>query len=318
MKSDQSSTRATVRRIKNERLTVVEQDALATEEPLEIRIGFQENGKPTHKSISITMRTPGGENQTGNQEDFELAAGFLFTEGIISSARQIQKIHHCGKPLASGLRNTVRVDLSPGTTIDFKKLERHFYTSSSCGVCGKSSIEALHTGVQRLTELERPIFAAGLIHRLPETLRQAQNVFDRTGGLHAAALFDKAGKLQALREDVGRHNAVDKLIGSQMLINQVPLADSLLFVSGRASFELVQKALMAGIPILAAVGAPSSLAVELAKTFGMTLLGFVRDERFNIYSNPRRISVSESEIPNPADLELTGDHVSRAKTALTI
>lgn len=273
---------APVYRVKNNCEIVVETDALAVEEPLEIRLGFIEAKKATHKSISITMRTPG--------DDFELAAGFLFTEGIIKSTDQISRIGHCGRPRKdSNLRNTVRVDLRSDVEIDFKRLERHFYTSSSCGVCGKTSIEALRTGVCSLAENTSPTFAAETIHCLPEVLRSRQNVFDRTGGLHAAALFNAAGKMESLREDVGRHNAVDKLIGTQFLTGKTPISDKLLLVSGRASFELVQKALMAGIPILAAVGAPSSLAVELAREYGMTLLGFVRDNRFNIYTGAERI-----------------------------
>lgn len=268
---------------------IAQQDNLAVEEPLEIRLGYEAANKlREHKNISITMRTPG--------DDFELAAGFLFTEGIIRSAAEIDAIKHCGAPVGRAfLRNTVRVDLRSGVEIDFKRLERHFYTSSSCGVCGKTSIEALQTLACPVLPPLRPVFDAALVHRLPEILREAQAVFERTGGLHAAALFDTKGKLHALREDVGRHNAVDKLIGSQMLAGSVPLEDYLLLVSGRASFELVQKALMAGIPILAAVGAPSSLAVELAREFKMTLLGFVRNERFNIYTGAQRICDAASE-----------------------
>ena len=282
MSKEPNFTEISVCRVKNNGAIVYESDALAVEEPLEIRLGFTENDRPTHKSISITMRTPG--------DDFELAAGFLFTEGIIESAAQINKIGYCGvSKKVENRRNTVRVDLRSDVKIDFKRLERHFYTSSSCGVCGKTSIEALQTGVRRLEEEAKPVFTAEIIHRLPEVLRNFQNVFDRTGGLHAAALFDAAGEMENLREDVGRHNAVDKLIGMQFLAGKTPVADKLLLVSGRASFELVQKALMAGIPILAAVGAPSSLAVELAGEYGMTLLGFVRDNRFNIYCGAERI-----------------------------
>ena len=282
MKTQVNFTKKTVRRVKSGGEVSVEQDALAVEEPLEIRLGFIKNGNRTHKSISITMRTPG--------DDFELAAGFLFTEGIIKSADQITKIKHCGVPAKDSIfNNTVRVDLRSDVKIDFKRLERHFYTSSSCGVCGKTSIEALQTGVCSLAENTSPIFAAETIHRLPEILRTSQNVFDRTGGLHAAALFNQAGEMESLREDVGRHNAVDKIIGTKFLAGKTPVSDKLLLVSGRASFELVQKALMAGIPILAAVGAPSSLAVELAREYGMTLLGFVRDNRFNIYCGAERI-----------------------------
>jgi FdhD protein len=287
MKKDQSFAEITVCRVEENRILTVRKDALAIEEPLEIRVGFTQNGKPTHKSISITMRTPGN--------DFELAAGFLFTEGIIKSSDEIIKIRHCGVSAIKSdnlheiLQNTVRVDLRADVKIDFKKLERHFYTSSSCGVCGKTSIEALQTGVSRLKEKAQPIFAAEMIHNLPATLRARQDVFDRTGGLHAAALFSPSGKIEDLREDVGRHNAVDKLVGAQFLAGKTPVSGKLMLVSGRASFELVQKALMAGIPILAAVGAPSSLAVELASQYGMTLLGFVRDDRFNIYAGAERI-----------------------------
>ena len=185
--------------------------------------------------------------------------------------------------------NTIRVDLNDGFDIDFKKLERHFYTTSSCGVCGKSSIEALRAGATELPDRERPKIESDLINRLPAILRSSQDVFDQTGGLHASALFDADGNLEIVREDVGRHNALDKVIGTNFLAGELPLADHVLLVSGRASFELVQKALMAGIPILVAVGAPSSLAVELASEFGMTVVGFVRDGSFNVYSWPGRI-----------------------------
>jgi FdhD protein len=284
MKKECNYTEMPVRRVEENKVLAVERDALAVEEPLEIRIGFLEDGKAAHKSVSITMRTPG--------DDFELAAGFLFTEGIVKSADQINKIRHCGVSAKDGLRNTVRVDLRPDVSVDLKKLERHFYTSSSCGVCGKTSIEALQTGVCRLQESASLIFKPETIHRLPEILRERQNVFNQTGGLHAAALFSVTGEMKSLREDVGRHNAVDKLIGAQFLARKTPVSDKLLLVSGRASFELVQKALMAGIPILAAVGAPSSLAVELAREYAMTLLGFVRDNRFNIYAGAERIGAS--------------------------
>jgi FdhD protein len=238
------------------------QDLVAVEEPLEIRIG----GKP----VSITMRTPGN--------DVELAAGFLFGEGILRSASDIERIE-----AANGVNITVK------TEVDTDRLERNFYATSSCGVCGKASIEAVHaTGC---TMLPRNGFAVAprVIHGLPCSLRESQAVFDRTGGLHAAALFDHDGKLTSVREDVGRHNAVDKVIGAEFLAGRTPLLDRMLLVSGRVSFELVQKAVMAGIPLLAAVGAPSSLAVELARRFEMTLLGFVRDDRFNVYSGDWRV-----------------------------
>ena len=264
-------------------------DVLAVEEPLEIRIGLHDG---THRAISITMRTPG--------DDGELAAGFLFTEGILTSSDQIKQIRHCGLKIgkaagtlnrAAALNsNTIRVDLNDKVEVDFKRLERHFYTSSSCGVCGKSSIDALRaSGAKQLTDLERPRITAEMINSLPDHLRASQDVFDQTGGLHASALFTVDGELDIVREDVGRHNALDKVIGAKFLDNELPLSDRILLVSGRASFELVQKALMAEIPIMVAVGAPSSLAVELAEEFGMTLVGFVRDGSFNVYSWPTRI-----------------------------
>lgn len=254
-------------------------DALAVEEPLEIRLGLTENEKFSHRAISITMRTPGN--------DFELAAGFLFTEGILQSPAQISTFKHCGK--FPNNQNTVRLDLAPDIEIDFKKLERNFYTTSSCGVCGKSSLEALSTGAKKPLQKELPVVSAQIIHQLPDKLRELQKIFEKTGGLHAAALFDTSGNLISLREDVGRHNAVDKLIGERFLAGEIPIADKILFLSGRASFELLQKAVMAQIPIVCAVGAPSSLAVEAAKEFGVTLLGFVRDNRFNIYTGTERI-----------------------------
>ena len=264
-------------------------DALAVEEPLEIRIGFPD-GK--HKAVSITMRTPG--------HDGELAAGFLFTEGILTSPKQIKQIRHCGLKIgshkgtldrASALNsNTIRVDLKDNIELDLQRLERNFYTTSSCGVCGKASIEALATGVKQVESNLR--LDAETIHSLPHKLRETQTVFETTGGLHASALFNADGSLDIVREDVGRHNALDKVIGAKIMAGETPLSDTILLVSGRASFELVQKALMAGIPILAAVGAPSSLAVELAREYGMTLIGFVRDGRFNIYCAGQTINVN--------------------------
>lgn len=276
-----SSTKFAVNRVRGDEIFVAEGDLLAVEEPLEIRLGLNDNGKLSHQSISITMRTPGN--------DFELAAGFLFTEGIIKSPSEVSRIFHCGA-VKTSVTNTVRVDLQPQVLVDMKRLERHFYTTSSCGVCGKSSIDALSTGAKKLSEVNGFMLKSAVVHSLPETAKLAQRVFESTGGLHAAALFDSDGKLELLREDVGRHNAVDKLIGAKFLKDELPLADKVLFVSGRASFELVQKALMAQIPVMAAVGAPSSLAVETAREFGMTLLGFVRDNRFNIYAGAERIS----------------------------
>ena len=245
-----------------------EQDLVAVEEPLEIRIG--------NKNVAITMRTPG--------HDDELAAGFLCTEGILQNRSQIAAI-------STPERNVISVSLADGTTVDLERLERHFYMTSSCGVCGKASIQALESTGCPMLDRAGPILDPKLIPTLPEKLRAHQAVFDRTGGLHAAALFDSSGELLDVREDVGRHNAVDKLIGAAFLRDALPLQHHVLLVSGRASFELVQKAVMAGIPALAAVGAPSSLAVQTALRFGMTLTGFVRNNRFNIYSNPNRLSL---------------------------
>lgn len=255
-------------------------DLLAIEEPLEIRIGFGVMDRQ-QKSLSVTMRTPG--------HDFELAVGFLFTEGIIQHIDQVESVKYCedvGKQEEKG--NVVRVELKPEVSIDFEKLQRHFYTSSSCGVCGKSSIESVKVACQQLGN--GFFIFASLIHELPNKLRNSQTVFEYTGGLHAVGLFNQAGELILLREDVGRHNALDKAIGAMVLKKQVPLSDYVLLVSGRASFELVQKAAIAGIPVLVAVGAPSSLAVQLANDVGMTLLGFVRDNRFNIYAGENRVS----------------------------
>ncbi len=251
-------------------------DFLAVEEPLEIRIEYGPKTARTRRSISITMRTPGN--------DFELAVGFLVTEGILRNNGDLEKVEFCGPS-----KNVVRVDIKPGIAFDLKKLERHFYTSSSCGVCGKSSIEALRVQSDFNSSQNHLSVSIGLIHQLPKTLREQQGIFDSTGGLHACAVFDTSGNLLVLREDVGRHNALDKLVGHFFMKNELPLHHHLLLVSGRASFELVQKAAMAGIHFFAAVGAPSSLAVELAKESNMTLVGFLRDQRFNIYCGAERI-----------------------------
>jgi FdhD protein len=259
------------------------QDLLAVEEPLEIRLGVFENGKTVHKSVSVTMRTPGNDD--------ELAIGFLFTEGIIKRREDVLSVMNCGGKTSKNNHsgNAVRVNLSKDARVDFEKLSRNFYTTSSCGVCGKSSLEFLAAESEAFENELFPQISAAVIHDLPEKLRNAQNVFEQTGGLHAAALFDAGGNLINLREDVGRHNAVDKLVGGQFLSGEIPLEDKILMLSGRASFELVQKALMARIPVIAAVGAPSSLAASAAREFKMTLCGFVRDGRFNVYAGAERI-----------------------------
>ncbi|NER12870.1 formate dehydrogenase accessory sulfurtransferase FdhD [Leptobacterium flavescens] len=251
-------------------------DTLAVEEPLEISMSIPSAKPPLiGKNISITMRTPGN--------DAELALGFLFTEGIITAPDEVFMVDHHG--------NTADVILKNNTSADLTKLERHFYTSSSCGVCGKASIDSVRT-VRRLdpqqTDFKVP---AKLLQTLPARLREEQAVFESTGGLHAAALFNLEGKLLELREDVGRHNALDKLIGAAFQEDRLPLNKHLLLLSGRASFELIQKAAMAGISFVMAVGAPSSLAVELAGEFNMTLIGFLSGERFNIYQGANRIEL---------------------------
>lgn len=270
-------------------------DLLAVEEPLEIRLGYGPANNRMQKSISVTMRTPGN--------DFELALGFLITEGIIQSANQIYKIHYCTEAnTIENKENIVRVELNPEVEIDLSKLQRNFYTTSSCGVCGKESIEAIKTNCVpiaigiRITNDEFRIYRDVIIS-LPEKLRAQQNVFEHTGGLHACALFTKDGELLLLREDVGRHNAMDKLVGAHFGRLSAPhfgelnagINEFILLLSGRASFELLQKAAMASIPIVCAVGAPSSLAVQTAKEFGITLIGFLRGERFNVYSGRERM-----------------------------
>ena len=258
------------------------QDQLAVEEPLEIRLAYDAGGKRFQRSISITMRTPG--------QDDELAVGFLLSEGIIRGRGDVEQVRPCGPAVGPlKLHNVVRVELAAGVAVDLARLERHFYTTSSCGVCGKTSLEALAIGNAPPLPEDQPRISAEAVQSLPQKLREAQTVFDRTGGLHAAALFDSAGSLLSLREDVGRHNAVDKLIGAEVLAGRVPLSARGILVSGRASFELMQKALMAGIPMLVAVGAPSSLAVQLAERFRMSLFGFVREGRFNVYNGAWRL-----------------------------
>ena len=261
-------------------------DVVAVEEPLEIRVAFGPPGNRRSRSLSITMRTPG--------HDLELAIGFLLSEGLIDRADQITSHEFCGPPPEGAARgNTMLIDLAPDVPFDTAQLQRHFYTTSSCGVCGKASLEAVRAqGLQQLPNdsSAQLSLSASTVTDLPDRLRDQQAVFDQTGGLHAAGLFDSNGMLLDLREDVGRHNAVDKLLGYQLLAGNLPLRQHILTVSGRASFELVQKALLGGIPIMVAVGAPSSLAVELAAEFKMTLIGFTTQSRFNIYTCPQRIT----------------------------
>ncbi len=274
-----NKTKVRVRVVEDGRMRV-RPDALATEEPMEIRLITG----GTRQTVAVTMRTPGA--------DFELAAGFLYGEGIVSSPEDIHRISYCvdSDIDAEQQYNIVNVEMRAGRDYDLRSLDRHFYTTSACGVCGKASLEQL--------ELRGcPVIPPGpevpveTIYMLPEKLREAQGLFEATGGLHAAALFDKDGNLIALREDVGRHNATDKLVGWALMEGRLPLSDHLVMVSGRSSFEILQKCLTAGVPMVCAISAPSSLAVDVAREFNMTLVGFLRDNRFNIYSGHQRVRV---------------------------
>jgi FdhD protein len=247
-------------------------DSLAVEEPLEIRV--------RGRSVAVTMRTPG--------HDDELAAGFLLTESILSTRAEVIEIAPCLRQGAGMRANIINVFLAAGVKVDFDHLTRHVFASSSCGLCGKASIDAVHAHFPPVKQGGN--VSAATLSRLPARLRSAQAIFDRTGGLHAAAIFDRAGKLVVLREDVGRHNAVDKVIGYGLLNGLLPYEDQILLVSGRASFEILQKALAGRIPVVAAVSAPSSLAQEFAQESGQTLIGFLRPGRMNIYTHPDRIT----------------------------
>jgi FdhD protein len=247
-----------------------EQDFLAVEEPLQIRVRVQ----GADRNLAITMRTPG--------DDDELVTGFLHGEGLVSKQSDITHIVCDG--------NVATVTLAEGVDIDLEGAERNFYMTSSCGICGKASIDALHASGCVMASPDSLRLDEAVIRSLPAKLREAQAIFNRTGGLHAAALFTSEGAPICLREDIGRHNAVDKLIGRAFLTGRLPLRDSILMVSGRTSFELLQKAARASISVMAAVGAPSSLAVRTALRFGITLIGFVREDRFNVYSVPNRIT----------------------------
>jgi FdhD protein len=251
-------------------------DSVAVEEPLEIRLGYEDAGERRTRSVSITMRTPG--------HDEDLAAGFLYTESIVRSPDDIAIIKPCDGD------NTIRVELEDGVDVDLDRLQRHFYTSSSCGVCGKASLDALRaTGLEPAPAIPAQ-FSREILLAAPGRLRVMQRTFEETGGLHAAAAFGSDGELLVVREDVGRHNAVDKVIGALFRRARLPARDLGLMVSGRASFELMQKTAVAGMPLLAAVSAPSSLAVALAREFNMTLVGFLRGDTFNVYAGEERIA----------------------------
>lgn len=253
-------------------------DTLAVEEPLEIRVEGH--------SVSVTMRTPG--------DDFDLAIGYLLTEGMLAEAAQVRQAMHCldEDETGSPTFNVVDISLAPGAVLDTRRAERSSYTSSACGVCGKTSIEAIRATSRYAVADDGARFDPAVVAGLPEALRTRQRVFDRTGGLHAAGLLTSAGEVLAVREDVGRHNAVDKVIGWAAREGRLPLSGHILVVSGRASFELTQKAVMAGIPMLVAVSAPSSLAVELASDAGLTLVGFARPPRMTVYAGGHRLGLA--------------------------
>jgi FdhD protein len=298
-------------------------ETLAVEEPLEIQLGHGPVHARAVKSISVTMRTPG--------YDFELAAGFLMTEGVVRDGNDIERITYVAGKVGNAPRidaatqsalpyqpgkNVVLVDLAPDVVVSMANLERNFYTTSSCGICGKASLLALQTVCPPRMQ-NRFSIGAQVLYALPGRLREAQSVFNRTGGLHGAGLFDSEGTLLGLREDVGRHNAVDKLLGAEFLADRTPLRHALLMLSGRASFELLQKALMGGVSMVASVGAPSSLAVQVARDFNIVLVGFLRDDHFNIYHGAEHISgyvssnnggkheiTNEGKLPAAADIAL--------------
>lgn len=252
-------------------------DTLSIEEPLEIRISYGSQTERIQKNISVTMRTPGN--------DIELAVGFSFTEGIIASFEDVERAYPVEMNCMSKKQNIVQVDLTENFRPNLMQTDRNFYTTSSCGVCGKSSIQSIKT-VSPFGNLTRPALTIDVtvFYALPEKLRTAQSDFASTGGIHASGLFDTQGNLILLTEDVGRHNALDKLIGQSLMNKSLPLNEHILLLSGRASFELIQKAAMAGISVIASIGAPSSLAVELAQEFNITLLGFLKENRVNVYS----------------------------------
>ena len=263
-------------------------DILSVEEPLEIRISYGPEAEKKYKNISVTMRTPGN--------DFDLAIGFLFTEGIITSYQDVKKVYHTKTDCSFQKKNIVQVDLAENFIPHLMSSDRNFYTTSSCGVCGKSSIQSIKT-VSTYNPLDNPKLniSTTVLNQLPQKLKTAQSSFAVTGGIHASGLFTIEGDLVFLQEDVGRHNALDKLIGSALANNLLPLNKHILLLSGRASFELIQKAAMAGISVVAAIGAPSSLAVELAIEFNITLLGFLKEDRFNIYNSSDQVVVPTSD-----------------------
>ena len=281
MRDAPSAVKVRIRRVRGGNSEDAE-DVVAAEEPLEIRVVESHGNHERSHSLAVTMRTPG--------DDFALAAGFLFAEGVLRRRADFWRIEHCVEPGKKQEFNVVSVVLRDKVPLDVSRTLRSFYTTSSCGVCGKATLDAIKVREPPALPRDRPRIAAERLGTWPDALRARQGVFDRTGGLHAAALFREDGTAPAVKEDVGRHNAVDKLVGERFLEGDVPLHESAMLVSGRASFEILQKALMAGIPFVAAVGAPSSLAVDTAQEFGMTLVGFLQGHGFNVYAGPQRVA----------------------------
>ncbi|WP_438480221.1 formate dehydrogenase accessory sulfurtransferase FdhD [Oleiharenicola lentus] len=273
-----NSTAIQLTRWKKDSEPSTEADRVAVEEPLEIRV----NGR----SVAVTMRTPG--------HDRELAAGFLFTEGVLKRADELLDLLVCKTQPEAASGNVVDAQVAASVGVDFERLTRHVFSASSCGLCGKATIDALFQNFPPVTSAAR--FSAEDIAALPEKLRAAQPGFGATGGVHASALFSADGTLRVLREDVGRHNALDKVIGQALLAGELPLSETILLVSGRVSFELVQKALAAGIPLIAGIGAPSSLAVECAQRGGQTLVGFLRVDKMNVYTGAERLGLTVAEL----------------------
>lgn len=258
-----------------------QEDHVAAEEPMETRLAWEDAGSVLRKTIAVTMRTPGN--------DFELAVGFLHGEMIVRSVEDVVDVSYCLDGEETQALNVVSVRLRPGLTFDPRRLERNFYTTSSCGVCGKAAMETLAIVGCEAVPSSGPRVRAAILRDMPKRLRDAQEGFTQTGGLHAAGLFDGDGRLIGLREDVGRHNALDKLVGSLVMEDRLSRENGVLLLSGRASFELLQKAVVARIPVVAAVGAPSSLAVQVAESFNITLVGFLGADGFNVYTAPERI-----------------------------
>ena len=287
VRSHKRMSRLRVGRLRGGRFTT-RNDQVAVEEPMEIRVEVPGAEGVSEHPVSVTMRTPG--------DDFELAAGFLYTEGIITDPSSIKDVRYC-QSVDPQEYNVVNVLLRRADAFDAASLTRNFYVTSSCGVCGKASLEAVEVmGCAAVPDGTFSVDAA-VVQQLPERLKASQGVFTKTGGIHAAALFDESGELHVLREDVGRHNAVDKVVGDRVLKGKLPASDLGLLVSGRTSFEILQKAAMAGIPLVVAVGAPSSLAVRFAKAFNLTLLGFTKETGFNVYAGAERVGGLDVSTP---------------------